>query len=38
VISPADSLAALVGEQMRHDPFSGTIFIFPCNSEGSSCP
>jgi transposase len=24
----ADSLAALVREQLRHDPFSGTIFIF----------
>jgi transposase len=24
----ADSLAALVQEQLRHDPFSGTIFIF----------
>jgi transposase len=23
-----DSLAALVQEQLRHDPFSGTIFIF----------
>lgn len=24
----ADSLAALVREQLKHDPFSGTIFIF----------
>ena len=24
----AESLAALVREQLRHDPFSGTIFIF----------
>ena len=24
----ADGLAALVKEQLRHDPFSGTIFIF----------
>ena len=24
----ADSLAALVREQLQHDPFSGTIFIF----------
>ena len=24
----ADGLAALVQEQLRHDPFSGTIFIF----------
>jgi transposase len=24
----ADSLAALVREQLRHDPFSGTIYIF----------
>jgi len=24
----ADSLAAVVREQLRHDPFSGTIFIF----------
>ena len=24
----ADSLAALVREQLRHDPFCGTIFIF----------
>jgi hypothetical protein len=24
----ADGLAALVREQLRHDPFSGTIFIF----------
>jgi transposase len=24
----ADSLVALVGEQLQHDPFSGTIFIF----------
>jgi transposase len=24
----ADSLAALVREQFKHDPFSGTIFIF----------
>jgi transposase len=24
----ADSLAALVREQLRHDPFSGAIFIF----------
>jgi transposase len=24
----ADSLAALVREQLRHDPFSGTLFIF----------
>jgi len=24
----ADGLAALVGEALRHDPFSGTIFIF----------
>jgi transposase len=24
----ADSLVALVREQLRHDPFSGTIFIF----------
>ena len=24
----ADSLAALVCEQLKHDPFSGTIFIF----------
>src|SRR6202521_3747368 len=24
----ADSLAALVREQLRHDPFSGTVFIF----------
>jgi transposase len=24
----ADSLAALVREQLRHDPFTGTIFIF----------
>ena len=24
----ADSLAALVREQLRHDPFGGTIFIF----------
>jgi transposase len=24
----ADRLAALVGEQLKHDPFSGTIFIF----------
>jgi transposase len=24
----ADSLAALVREQLEHDPFSGTIFIF----------
>jgi hypothetical protein len=24
----ADSLAALVREKLRHDPFSGTIFIF----------
>jgi transposase len=26
--SGADSLAALVREQLRHDPFSGTIFVF----------
>jgi transposase len=24
----ADSLAALVREQLKHDPFSGTIYIF----------
>jgi transposase len=24
----ADGLAALVREQLRHDPFSGTIFVF----------
>ena len=24
----ADSLAALVREQLQHDPFSGTLFIF----------
>jgi transposase len=24
----ADGLAAMVREQLRHDPFSGTIFIF----------
>ncbi len=24
----ADSLAALVREQLKHDPFSGTLFIF----------
>ena len=24
----AESLAALVREQLKHDPFSGTIFIF----------
>jgi transposase len=24
----ADGLAALVHEQLRHDPFSGTIFVF----------
>ncbi len=24
----ADSLAALVREQLKHDPFSGTIFVF----------
>jgi transposase len=24
----ADSLAALAREQLKHDPFSGTIFIF----------
>jgi len=24
----ADSLAALVREQLRHDPFSGTIYVF----------
>jgi transposase len=24
----ADSLAALVQEQLRHDPFCGTIFVF----------
>ena len=24
----ADSLAAVVREQLQHDPFSGTIFIF----------
>lgn len=24
----ADNLAALVREQLKHDPFSGTIFIF----------
>ena len=24
----ADALAALVREQLRHDPFSGTIFVF----------
>jgi len=24
----ADSLVALVREQLQHDPFSGTIFIF----------
>ena len=24
----ADSLAALLREQLRHDPFSGTLFIF----------
>jgi transposase len=24
----ADGLAALVREQLRHDPFAGTIFVF----------
>jgi transposase len=24
----ADSLVALVREQLKHDPFSGTIFVF----------
>src|SRR5207253_650289 len=29
----ADSLAALVREQLRHDPFSGTIFIFRSRAD-----
>jgi transposase len=31
----ADSLAALVREQLRHDPFSGTLFIF--RSKRADC-
>jgi transposase len=29
----ADGLAAMVREQLRHDPFSGTIFIFRSKRE-----
>jgi len=34
----ADSLVALVREQLQHDPFSGTIFIFRSKREHSGDP
>ena len=42
----ADSLAALVREQLKNDPFSGTLFVFRSSSIGgngatrgaTSCP
>jgi transposase len=33
----ADSLAALVREQLQHDPFSGTIFIFRSAQHTTFC-